>query len=90
MKFTWNEQKRVNNMRKHGFDFGRVEEVFKGNEDTTEDRRFSYPERRFRTVGLLHGEVVVVIHTGDEEHIHVISLRKATRREASEFLRSLQ
>lgn len=85
MRFTWNELKRRRNLRNHGLDFKLVEQIFDGYTKTKEDRRFEYTEQRFRTIGLLCSEPVVVIYTETEGEVHVISLRKATRREATEL-----
>lgn len=81
--FTWDDAKRRENLDKHGIDFQDAEEIFAGYTVTAEDARESYGERRFLTLGLLHGEVVSVTHTprGDEDD-HIISIRKATKHEA--------
>jgi uncharacterized protein len=81
MHFTWDEVKRMRNKRVHGLDFADVSEVFGPWTFTFEDDRFRYREQRFVTLGLLAGVPVAVVHTGMEEVIHVISFRKATRRE---------
>ena len=81
MTFEWNEAKRQGNVDKHGIDFARVEEVFRGLNVTMEDDRHSYGEQRFVTLGLLSGRVVVVVHTEREDRIRIISIRKATRNE---------
>jgi uncharacterized DUF497 family protein len=47
-----------------------------------EDDRFAYRERRLVTLGLLQGIPVSIVHTETEDEIHVISFRKATKREA--------
>jgi len=85
MKFTWNEQKRADNLHDHSLDFDDVRLIFNGQECSCEDQRFQYTERRFRTTGLLDGKPVTVIHTYEEDHIHVISFRKATRKESREY-----
>jgi len=85
MKFTWNERKRFDNLRDHSLDFADVQFIFNGLESSCEDQRFQYPERRYRTTGLLDGKPVTIIHTYEEDHIHVISFRKATRNESREY-----
>jgi len=90
MKFTWNEKKRLDNAREHKLDFKHAEKIFNGLELTIEDTRFSYPERRFKTIGLLDGKPVIAILTYEEEYIHVISFRKATRREAREYFATFE
>jgi uncharacterized DUF497 family protein len=55
MKFTWDEKKRITNLRHHGFDFVDAPSVFDGLTFTYEDDRFDYGEQRFVTLGMLHG-----------------------------------
>ena len=85
MNFTWNERKRLDNANSHKLDFADALHIFNGLEWTTEDLRFHYSEHRYRTVGLLNGKPVTVIHTYEKDHIHVISFRKATRRESIDY-----
>ena len=63
MKFEWDEQKRLINLQRHGFDFIGVETVFEGDKFTILDNRFDYGETRFVTFGFLQGRVVAVVHT---------------------------
>jgi len=78
MRFEWDDAKRTENLRKHGFDFVDAEWIFENETITDADARYDYPERRFYTIGLLQGTVVVLVHTETDEVIRVISLRKAT------------
>ena len=87
--FTWDEPKRRANLRKHGFDFRDAEQVFEGVTYTYEDDRLAYGEERFVTLGLLRDMVVSIVHTEQNDHIHVISMRKATRREREIYFESL-
>jgi Uncharacterized protein conserved in bacteria len=81
MKFIWDETKRVSNLNKHGLDFELTPYVFQNDTFTFEDKRIAYYERRFVTLGLLDGEVVVIVHTETEYEIRVISLRRASKNE---------
>jgi uncharacterized DUF497 family protein len=81
MRFAWDEDKRLTNLRKHGIDFLGVETVFDGYTVTMEDDRLPCDEQRFVTLGLLQGWVVVVVHTERDDIIRIISIRKATRYE---------
>jgi uncharacterized DUF497 family protein len=87
--FTWDEPKRRTNLRKHGFDFRDAEHVFEGVTYTYEDDRLAYDEERFVTLGLLRDIVVSIVHTEQNAHIHVISMRKATKREREIYFESL-
>ena len=77
------------NLRKHGFDFVDAEEVFQGVTYTYEDDRFSYAEQRFVTLGFLRGKVTSIVHTEEGDHIHLISMRKATKRERQIYFQSI-
>lgn len=86
---TWDEPKRRINLRRHGFDFVDAEEVFAGVTYTYEDDRLAYSEQRFVTLGLLREVVVSIVHTEDGDHIHIISMRKATKREREIYFESI-
>jgi uncharacterized DUF497 family protein len=81
MKFTWDDEKRTENIKKHGLDFIDAEIVFSGVTYTIGDNRHFYGEQRFITIGLLHNIVVVIAHTEANKEIRVISMRKATKNE---------
>lgn len=89
MKIDWDEAKRQANLRKHGLDFSDAEEVFSAITYTIEDRRFSYGEQRFVTMGLLHDMVVVIAHTEARDRIRIISMRKATRNEEALYFQNI-
>lgn len=89
MRFTWNEAKRKQNLKDHGLDFVDAERVFEGATFTYEDDRFRYEEQRFVTLGLLEGVPVSIVHTENKDRIHIISFRKATRRETAILLENL-
>ena len=86
---TWEESKRRRNLKKHGLDFADAEKVFKGVTYTYEDERLAYDEERFITLGLLREIVVSVVHTEENDHIHIISMRKATKREREIYFESV-
>jgi len=66
-----------------------VERVFEGPTYSFEDDRFHYQEQRFVTLGLLEGIPVSIVHTETRTRIHIISFRKATRREAQILFENL-
>jgi uncharacterized protein len=89
MRFEWDEQKRLINLQRHGFDFVGIEAVFDKNRYTILDNRFDYGEIRFVTFGLLKNRVVAVVYTETEEFIRIISVRKATRNEQQKFYKEI-
>ena len=90
MRFTWSERKRVINLKDHGLDFVDAPRVFEGVTYTFEDARFDYGEQRFESLGVLAGVSVSIVHTESEDEIRVISLRKATKREANIYVQQVQ
>ena len=89
MRFTWHETKRRANIKEHGLDFVDAKQVFEGATFTYEDARFRYDEQRFVTLGLLQGVPVSIVHMETKHRIHIISFRKATRRETAILLENL-
>lgn len=89
MIITWDERKRQSNLKKHGLDFADAKEMFEGVTYTYEDDRFTYREQRLVTLGLLRSIVVSIVHTEEADHIHVISMRKATKHERETYFQSL-
>jgi len=79
---TYDEDKRLSNLEKHGFDFVGAASIFEGFHITREDSRGNYGEQRFQTLGL-YGNVLVVmmIHTPRDGSDHIISIRKANKHE---------
>ena len=89
MRIVWDEAKRRANLRKHGLDFVDAATIFSGITYTIEDRRFSYREQRFVTLGMLRDTVVVMAHTETGDTIRVNSMRKATRHEQTLYFQNL-
>ena len=89
MRFTWDEAKRKRNLKDHGLDFIDAEQVFGGTTFTFEDDRFRYDEQRFVSLGLLEGIPVSIIHMETKDCIHIISFRKATKRETKILFENL-
>jgi len=89
MQYEWDERKRLSNARKHGLDFRDVVAVFEGDTVLMEDERFNYGERRFVSLGLLRGRVIVVVHTEQAGVTRIISARKATKYEQTIYLQRI-
>jgi uncharacterized protein len=83
--FTWDEAKRLLNLKAHELDFVGCEVVFNGPVITQEDDRLAYGEMRINLLGLLQGIVVHMTYTERGDDVHIISLRKATKHEARQF-----
>ena len=66
-----------------------IERVFNGPMFAYEDDRFRYEEQRLVTLGLFKGIPVSIVHTETKNRIHIISFRKATRRETAILFENL-
>ena len=89
MRFPWDETKRKRNLKDHGLDFVDAERVFNDLTFTYEDDRFRYGEQRLMTLGLFEGIPVSIVHTETKDRIHIISFRKATKRETAILFENL-
>ena len=89
MNFKWTAAKRTANLKKHGFDFAKAEQVFNGPTFTVEDARDYDGERRFNSTGFLDTAIVTICHTEAEDEIHIISMRKAEPHEIETLARYL-
>ena len=87
MKYEWDENKNKLNQQKHGISFEEAKEVFDDPLQISRlDKRFSYFEERWITVGSTSQHKVLVVanlfFTDDgEEIIRIISARKANKQE---------
>ena len=88
MRFEWDENKRRENIRRHGIDFVGGESIFENETFTFEDARIHYGEQRLITLGLFDGRAVVVVHTESVNVIRIISIRKATNYEQELFFQN--
>jgi uncharacterized protein len=90
MRYSFDPAKRALNLKKHGFDLADARTVIEsGSTVTFEDRRFDYDEVRFVTLGPLGETLVAIVTAETEEHIRVISMRKADRHEQDIYRENL-
>ncbi len=82
---TWDESKRLENLRKHGLDFVGCEAVFDSPVVTWEDDREAYGEQRINLLGWLAGRLVHLTYTDRGERFQVISLRKAEKHDLRRY-----
>ena len=80
----------MSNLKKHGFDFVDVIDIFEPDALTILDDRFDYGEIRYVTFALLNGRVVAVAHTETDEVIKIISVRKAERDEEIQYYKQIR
>ena len=84
-RFTWDEAKRQENVRKHAIDFADLPQVFEGKVLTSRDDGDHYNEERFVSIGLLRHIVVLIAHTETDDEIRIIHARKANRETARHY-----
>jgi uncharacterized protein len=62
MEFEWDETKREQNLAKHGIDFRRAAQIFRGRIVEEVDARRAYGETRSTCYGGIAGRVYVIIY----------------------------
>jgi hypothetical protein len=87
LSFTWHPEKAESNARKHGVTFIEAMTTFADPLSITiTDPDHSIGECRFLLLGQsLQGRLLVVAHTERDDEIRLISARKATRKEKSDY-----
>jgi uncharacterized DUF497 family protein len=90
MIIEWNEDKNKSNRKKHGLSFEKAQQVFDDPLQINIQDRHSNGEERWQTIGIIDGlAIVLVAHTLQDnegnEIIHIISARKATKRERQHY-----
>ncbi|MEO8071908.1 MAG: BrnT family toxin [Acidobacteriota bacterium] len=90
MRFEWDENKRLINLKNHGIDFADVWQMFENETHTIIDDRFDYEETRFFTLGLINGRVFAVAHTENDEIIRIISARKADKDDEAKYFKKIR
>jgi uncharacterized protein len=85
MVYQWDNDKAAANLNKHGIDFADAVSVFSDDLAVTiSDQRFD--EERFISIGMdAFGRVLVVVYTWRGNEIRLISARKATRSERTQY-----
>jgi uncharacterized protein len=91
MEFEWDEEKNAINRRKHRLSFEEAILIFDGPVWTRSDLESGQGEYREISIGMLPGSsVLVVVHTERGSLTRIISARKATRRERTDYFGYLQ
>jgi uncharacterized protein (DUF4415 family) len=75
---TYDPDKRDRNKARHAIDLAECESVFDAPMLTREDTRLDYGEQRFISLGMLKGQIVVLVWTDREDGPRIISCRSAT------------
>ena len=85
VEFEWDCEKAILNLKKHGVDFADAVSVLEDERAITVPD--DYPdEERFITIGMdSFGRILVVVYTWRKTRIRLISARKATAKEISQY-----
>jgi uncharacterized protein len=83
--FSFDPAKNARNIVAHGISLELASEFDWAGAFNVEDVRLDYGEQRFQSFGLIGSRVYVLIHTPREGRVHVISLRKANKREVRRY-----
>ena len=90
MKFEWNEQKNLENIRRHGIDFQDVSDIFQYYMLIDLDDRYDYGEERWLGIGMLRNRLAVIVFTErDNDTIRIISARQANKYERQIYQRAI-
>ncbi len=78
---SYDDDKRIRNLEKHGIDLTECEEVFDHPMITKEDTSESYGEQRLQSLGLLKSRVVFIVWVDDIDYPRIISVRETKKHE---------
>lgn len=81
MPFEWDDEKNEANIQKHGIDFQDAEQVFQKPMLVRRDERKDYGEERWIGLGKMGNLTVVIVYARRSNHVRIISVRKANRKE---------
>ena len=87
MRVTYDEAKRERTFRERGLDFRDAEWVFAGATLEVEDTRKDYGETRIQVLAFLGNRLHAAVITIRGDALHVISFRKANRKEVKWYER---
>ncbi|MEM7132083.1 MAG: BrnT family toxin [Chloroflexota bacterium] len=89
MEFEWDQKKNHANMQKHGIDFQDAKNVFLDPRYITEmDCRNDYREARYRIIGMVEEQILLVVYTYRNGRIRMISARRARKDERRTYCES--
>lgn len=78
------------NLRKHGVSFADAEQAFRDPNAATVEDPDAQGEQRFITLGMdALGRILVIIHTPRGDRTRIVSARKASKSEATEYAKGI-
>jgi uncharacterized protein len=90
MIYTWDKDKNLRNIGRHGIAFEDAKRIFDGLTLEREDDRFDYGETRIYAIGLVDRLEITVIYTDrDDDERRIISAWRAEPHERRAYWRSI-
>lgn len=91
MRFTWDRDKNLINVRRHKIVFADAVRIFEGATVERLDDRFHYGEIRVHAVGLVNGIEITVIYTDrEDDERHIISAWRSVSHERRYYWENLE
>ena len=87
MIFEWDEAKSRRTLRERGFGFDYAAGIFSGPTLERQDERRDYGEVRIQAIGRAATDILFVVYTDRDDARHIISARRANRKERVSWLR---
>ena len=85
IKLTFDPAKNVRNIEIRGMDFNDAANFDWTTALIAQDMRQDYPERRYQALGYVDEHVCMLVFTFRTDAIHVISFRRANKRERTRY-----
>ncbi|MCL2477851.1 MAG: BrnT family toxin [Treponema sp.] len=88
LKFTWDENKNIFNIRKHGINFNEAVKIFYDPErlELYDKIHSAINEERWIIIGNVNVKIIlVIINRKTDDLIRIISARKATKKEQEAY-----
>ncbi len=90
MRFTYDRAKNERNIAERGIAFDSAEDFDWSTALIAEDMRQDYLERRYQAIGMIDEHLHMLVFTPRDGAVHVISLRRANKRERSRYVAQAQ
>ncbi len=91
MRFTWDPEKNLANIRRHALAFADAARIFEGPTAERVDDRFEYGEIRVYAIGLVNGVEITVIYTDlEDDERHIISAWRAEPHERRYYWQNIE
>ena len=90
MRYTWNLEKNLTNVKRHKIAFEDAQRIFEGPTVEKVDDRFEYGELRIYAIGLVNGLEITVIYTDrNDDERHIISAWRAEPHERRAYWKNV-